>query len=103
MRTSAFLNPNFSGMIRNVSKQRGFIFGTLIIGALYGRTRPDEDDDECGRLVCVFRDRFIEAFGYTPCFKLRENGYGSDGQWPCSTLVERSARILLEVLAEGGG
>lgn len=76
--------------------------GTLIIGGLYGRTRVDEDDSECNRLVCAFRDRFVERFGTTRCFDLRESGYGGDGPWPCSLLVERATRILLEVLAGGG-
>jgi C_GCAxxG_C_C family probable redox protein len=77
--------------------------GALIIGALYGRTHSDEDDSECSRLVCVYRDRFVQRFGTGRCFDLRESGYGSDGQWPCGTLVERATHILLEILADGGG
>jgi C_GCAxxG_C_C family probable redox protein len=74
--------------------------GALLIGALYGRTDPDLDDTECRRLVCCYRDRFIEELGTSNCFELRESGYGSEGKWPCSTLVERAARVLLEVLAD---
>jgi len=76
--------------------------GTLIIGGLYGRTGPDEDDSECNRLVCVYRERFLEAFGTSRCRELRESGYGSDGQWPCSTAVERAVRILLAAVAGAG-
>lgn len=72
--------------------------GTMIIGAQYGRTLPEEDDSECNRLVCLFRDRFVEAFGTARCCELRESGYGSDGQWPCSTLVERATKLLLDTL-----
>ena len=72
--------------------------GVLMIGALYGRTHVDQDDEECGRLVSIYRNRFIHAFGTTCCHELRDSGYGSDGQWPCSTLVERATRILMEVL-----
>lgn len=76
--------------------------GALLIGALYGRTAPDQDDSECNRLVCLYRERFVEELGTSRCFDLRESGFGSDGLWPCSTLVERAARILLEVLDEAG-
>ena len=74
--------------------------GALIIGALYGRTSADQDDTECNRLVSAYRDRFLDYFGTTRCFDLRESGYGSDGQWPCSLLVERATRILWQVLSE---
>lgn len=73
--------------------------GTMIIGALYGRTSPTEDDAECNRRVCEYRDRFLQQFGTTCCQELRDSGYGSDGQWPCSVLVEGATRILYEVLA----
>jgi C_GCAxxG_C_C family probable redox protein len=74
--------------------------GTLIIGALYGRTTPDGDDEECNRRACAYRERFLARFGTTRCIELRDSGYGSEGQWPCSTLVEAAAHLLLEVLAE---
>jgi C_GCAxxG_C_C family probable redox protein len=77
--------------------------GALLIGALYGRTDPNVDDTECRRLVCCYRDRFVQELGASLCFELRESGYGSEGQWPCSTLVERAARILLKVLADEAG
>ena len=75
--------------------------GALIIGALYGRTDPDEDDEECNRRVCAYRERFLESFGTTRCTEIRATGYGSDGQWPCSTLVEQVTGLLLEILDEG--
>ena len=75
--------------------------GALIIGALYGRTSAAEDDTQCNRRVCEYRDRFLQQFGTTCCQELRDSGYGSQGQWPCSVLVEGATRILYEVL--GGG
>jgi C_GCAxxG_C_C family probable redox protein len=72
--------------------------GTMIIGACHGRTSPDQNDDECYERACLYRERFLEAFGTTRCFDLRASGYGSEGQWPCSVLVERATRILMEVL-----
>ena len=73
--------------------------GVLIIGGLHGRVVPTEDDSECHRLVADYRARFIEALGASHCFELRQNGYGSSGQWPCSIAVERATRILLDILA----
>lgn len=74
--------------------------GTLIIGALYGRTSADQDDSECNRRTCAYRERFLHQFGTTRCQDIRDSGYGSEGQWPCSTLVEQATRILWQVLNE---
>ena len=74
--------------------------GTLIIGSLYGRTSADEDDSECNLRVCAYREQFLQHFGRTRCQDLRDSGYGSDGQWPCSALVEQAALILWQVLDE---
>jgi C_GCAxxG_C_C family probable redox protein len=73
--------------------------GVLLIGALYGRIRPDEDDSRCMTLVSRYRERFAQELGTTHCGDLRATGYGSDGKWPCSVLVERATRVLLETLA----
>ena len=54
--------------------------GVLIIGAIHGRVRPDVDDSR-------------------RCGELRALGYGSDGGWPCSALVERAIPLLLDILA----
>ena len=74
--------------------------GALVIGSRYGRVDPEADDEECNRRVCAYRDRFRQEFGTTRCAELRESGYGSEGVWPCSSLVEQAARILLDVLAQ---
>ena len=73
--------------------------GALIIGAIHGRVRSDKDDGHCRSLVARYRERFAQEFGPTCCQELRDSGYGSDGTTPCSVLVERAARILLETLA----
>jgi len=72
--------------------------GALLIGALYGRTRPQEDDNRCLKLTAAYRERFARELGATLCCTLRANGYGSSGTRPCSVLVERVASILLDVL-----
>jgi C_GCAxxG_C_C family probable redox protein len=72
--------------------------GALILGALYSRNSNDEDDEACNQRVQRYRDRFIQEFGTSRCADLRESGYGSDGIWPCSMLVERATRILWDVV-----
>ncbi len=74
--------------------------GALILGAQYGRISPEEDDEECNQRVCTYRTRFVDAFGTARCADLRASGYGSEGQWPCSLLVERAVRILWKVATE---
>jgi C_GCAxxG_C_C family probable redox protein len=76
--------------------------GIMIIGALHGRTRPDENEDLCQQLATSYRDRFAQELGSVYCHELRAEKYGPQGQEPCSVLVERAARILLAVL-EGDG
>jgi hypothetical protein len=74
------------------------IVGVLLIGALHGRTKPTEDDRECQRLAAEYRERFAQELGATRCCDLRVSGHGSGGTQPCSAVVERAARILLQVL-----
>lgn len=73
--------------------------GALIIGAIHGRTRPDEDDSLCRNLVARYRERFAQELGSTCCQALRDSGYGSDGTTPCSVLVGQATGVLLETLA----
>lgn len=75
--------------------------GVLLIGALHGRVRADEDDSRCKRLASLYRERFAQALGATRCGDLRATWYGSGGA-SASALVERAARILLEMLTVEG-
>ena len=72
----------------------------MMLGALYGRTSAAENDDECLERANGYREQFFQEFGTTRCADLREGGYGSEGEWPCSVLVERATRILWPVLTE---
>ena len=72
--------------------------GALLIGAMHGRTHPNEDDSQCRKLVAEYRERFATELGATLCCTLRANGYGSSGTQSCSALVERAASILLDVM-----
>jgi len=75
-----------------------FSAGVMIIGGLYGRTSADQDDQICQDLACQFQEKFQERFETINCGKLREDKYGSGGAEPCSILVERAARVLINLL-----
>lgn len=75
-----------------------FSTGVLLIGARYGRSDPDEEDEVCQEKVQNYRSAFQSRLGSVICRELREESYGSEGKQPCSVLVERAAGVLLEVL-----
>lgn len=75
-----------------------FTASIMLIGALYGRTRPEEDEIQCMSMVNNFRDHFVQRLGSVYCYILREERYGSHNIEPCSVLVSRTAKILLGVL-----
>ncbi len=74
--------------------------GAIIIGQIYGRASADEDSLPARAVTSAFRERFLEAFGYTRCQDLQElAGYGTDEK-PCRGLVAEAAVLLLDVLRE---
>ncbi len=77
-----------------------FSMGVAVISALCGRVTKEADDQDCQDVVAQYRQRFLEGFGTLRCKELRESGYGSDNIEPCSKLVERGVRVLLEVIEE---
>lgn len=73
----------------------------MIIGALFGRLSPEEDDQPANSLATEYRRRFLETFGYTQCGELREKVVGASGvPDSCGQLVEGAAGILLRVLTD---
>ena len=74
--------------------------GVMLIGALRGPRNMGDDDRPMRQAVAHYRDRFIHEIGPTKCGALRDGLYGKDGREPCSVLVQRAARILLEVLEQ---
>ena len=66
--------------------------GTMIIGALHGRTQSNVDDRLCQALSARYRDRFVQSFGSTCCGELRRPNQG------CAWLVEQAAIVLLDVI-----
>lgn len=77
-----------------------FSAGVMIIGALHGRNSLEEDDLPAQRLATRCRERFAAELGTTRCGPLYEQVHASGGPGSCSIVVERAARILLELLAE---
>jgi C_GCAxxG_C_C family probable redox protein len=74
--------------------------GILLLGPLYARTSPSQEDTELYRRVSAYRERFLAEFGFARCADLQASGFGSDGTRPCSALVERAAQILLDSINE---
>jgi hypothetical protein len=70
----------------------------MVISSLYGRTDQGQEDELCQAKVAEYRERFLATFGTLTCGKLREEKYGSDGEEPCSVLVERASNLILEVI-----
>jgi C_GCAxxG_C_C family probable redox protein len=77
--------------------------GALVIGGLLGRESLEQDDRPTLHLVAHYRQRFLAEFGYTQCTRLREKViYAPGGPGSCAVLVERAAKILLELLHKAG-
>lgn len=74
--------------------------GILIIGALYGRARPTDDDQPAYQLSVYYREQFIERMGGAKCHEFRDNGYGSDGHTTCGQLVSRAVKVFFDVLKD---
>ncbi len=76
--------------------------GVMVIGALLAAQLPGEDEERMRQTVARYRQRFLDEIGPTQCVALRDGLYGPDGREPCSALVQRAVRILLQVLDESG-
>ena len=74
--------------------------GAMVVGALYGRTRPGEDEKRARDIVGRFRERFLAEFGTTQCAPVRERFEEPGKAGFCAPVAERGVRLLLEVLDE---
>ena len=74
--------------------------GAMVIGGLLGRTDPDADDEMAQALTRQYRQRFLAEMGHTQCAQIRDWVHAPDGPATCAGVVEQSARILLDLLAE---
>ena len=70
----------------------------MIIGALHGRSSLDEDSEPARQLATRYRERFAAELGTTHCDTLYEQVHAPGGPGSCSAVVERAARILLELV-----
>lgn len=72
--------------------------GLMVIGALYGRTNAQMNDDHCTDMAAEYLARFLEHFGYIQCANLKENWVVEKDQKTCSVLTAEAAGVLLDVL-----
>jgi C_GCAxxG_C_C family probable redox protein len=81
----------------------GALSGAIMaMSALLGRTDCTVDDKAAMELAKQFRERFVAEFGTTTCEPLRRAFKGPDESGSCRPLVERTALLLLQFLAEAG-
>jgi C_GCAxxG_C_C family probable redox protein len=73
--------------------------GLMVIGALCGRTGPDENDDTAMRLATRYRELFAEKMGDTHCGPVYERHHAPDGTGSCAVVAEQAAEILLALLS----
>ena len=98
------MTTGFAGGVGG-SKQEmcgSFSAGVMIIGALYGRNSLEEDDLLTQQMVTRYRERFVAELGTTHSGTLYDQVDAPGSPGTCSSVVERAAPILLELLAEQG-
>lgn len=75
--------------------------GLLIVGALFGRVHPDEDDTQAKTVARQYWQRFVEEFGSDHCATLRNTGrVGPEYPSVCGTIMVRATGILVDLLEE---
>jgi C_GCAxxG_C_C family probable redox protein len=72
--------------------------GVIVLGALYGRTSPAENDDALYERVKGWRTAFTEAFGATCCRTILAGL--PDEPKRCRTLVDEATMMLLEAIRD---
>ena len=72
--------------------------GIMTIGVHLSPDQPGDEEELMRQTVVRYRERFLTEIGPTQCAALRDGLYGDGGREPCSTLVQRAVRILLETL-----
>lgn len=72
--------------------------GLMVIGALYGRTELEGNDDHCKHIAAVFYQKFLTKFNDVRCADLKENWVEKVGNGDCAELAAQTAGLLIEVL-----
>ena len=75
--------------------------GVMLIGAVHGRERPQEDNELTKDLISQYRERFWAALGNTTCGPLNAQVHGDGGLGECALVGEKGSLILLELLEDG--
>ena len=70
--------------------------GALILGALWGRTTPAENDEALRALARRFRAWFLGRYGSAQCNAIRSQLPEMDKR--CAPVVEEGARALVEMM-----
>ena len=74
--------------------------GVMVLGAHLAPNHPTGNENRLRQAVARYRERFVEGIGPTQCAALLDGLYGAEGKEPCSVLVQRAVRLLLQVLNE---
>ena len=94
------MTTGFSGGVGGTHDEMcGALFGgVLMIGAIYGRAKPNESDHICYQKSVRYREEFIKAFGGSSCQAIKDTGYGSQGIYPCGFFVKKAVKLFLKTL-----
>ncbi|HEY3284958.1 MAG TPA: C-GCAxxG-C-C family (seleno)protein [Armatimonadota bacterium] len=76
----------------------------MVLGALYGRTKPDEPEERVQTLASEMERRFHDRFGTDYCadLTLGLRWGGEEQRRHCTQVVRESVRILEDILREAG-
>jgi C_GCAxxG_C_C family probable redox protein len=101
-RRSVEMTTGFAGGVGGSSQELcgALSGGVMVIGGLYGRNSLEEDDSRALDLATRYRQRFLAELGETRCGPLRERVHAPGGFGSCAVVVERAARILLELVSD---
>jgi len=91
----------FAGGIGCARDVCGALTGAImVIGALYGRSRPGIDDQKCQELCKRLRADFINEFGSSSCEYLTKGVWGATNQQDlcADRITSRTAELLHELL-----
>lgn len=74
--------------------------GVIALSYLFGRTSPEEDNENLYKLVTLFRDRFIKENHSTNCTTILEAFGPQDKMTKCRNMTARAAGIVCQLIAD---
>ena len=72
--------------------------GIVLIGAVTGRSSPDQDNQKCKLLAKEYYERFSSLYGCTQCDEIKQKIREIDGCDSCRILLRNAAGILTIVI-----